>query len=129
MIVEKLYRVCDRGVSGVFSSGDGFGDQLFLDNTTTIQLYMEEFKITKRTPCGAWINVYDDKKFVNLKAHKKYASETKEEAITAFVRRKERQISILSSRLSQAKAALSHGLAVVNKEAEIPNNRNYQFLY
>lgn len=56
-------------------------------------VYLETFKILKRTKCGAWIEFWGapSKKFVNLVAAKQYASETKEEALEQFKIRKKWQ--------------------------------------
>ena len=70
-----------------------------------IELFERRFEITKRTPCGAWIFLHgwnDEKKFVNLKATKKYACETIEDARQSFIARKKRQIRILTARLNDA---------------------------
>lgn len=70
-----------------------------------IELFERKFEIAKRTPCGAWIFIHgwnDEKKFVNLKATKKYACETIEDAKQSFIARKKRQIRILTARLNDA---------------------------
>jgi hypothetical protein len=51
----------------------------------------------------------DDLKFVLLTAKKQYACATKEEALTSFLARKERQIKILEANLERAKRALALG--------------------
>lgn len=66
------------------------------------------FPIIKSTPCGAWVGVYGEKKFVRLNvAGKKYACHTIEEALESFKRRKQRQIVILTSRLKEAELNLT----------------------
>lgn len=64
----------------------------------------QEYPIQKRTACGAWIQLgYENKKFVNLKAHKQYASETPETAWICFLARKRRHLAILQSQLNSIK--------------------------
>lgn len=64
---------------------------------------MYKHLIIKRTPCGAWIDRYGHKKFVNLKAVKQYAYETQEAAWVSFKRRKARQLLILTGQAQYAK--------------------------
>lgn len=65
------------------------------------------YPIIKRTKCGAWIDYWGSKKFVNLEARKRFACLTAEEALKSFQARKRRQISILKHRLAEAEAALT----------------------
>ena len=76
------------------------------------------YRIEKRTPCGAWIP--DPRKpytwrngrfqapcrFVNLKARKKFAAETREEALEQFKFRSIRRIGILRAQLKIAESGL-----------------------
>lgn len=71
-----------------------------------LELREIKFQIIKRTPKGAWIDIYGDKKFVNLTARKKFACETIDKALESFIARKERQISILESQTRYAKRVL-----------------------
>jgi hypothetical protein len=73
------------------------------------------YPIIKRTPKGAWINVYSIPKFVLLSANKKFACETVEQAEKSFKQRKLRQIRILNGQLKRAKEDLS----LVNNEEEL----------
>lgn len=72
-----------------------------------VQVCYDRYKIVKRTPKGAWIDNYGDRKFVLLTAHKKFACETKELAQESFIARKERQIRILSAQIKQAEQAIA----------------------
>lgn len=73
----------------------------------SMRLYLNEYPIIKETPCGCWIEwVYGEKKFVNLKANKKFAHLTPEDAMESFKARKQRQIAILNGQLLRAEAAL-----------------------
>jgi len=75
----------------------------------TVEVSPETFKVLRRTPKGAWIECYyvrGMKKFVLLTAKKQFASNTLDEALTCFVKRKEAQIRILTARIKDAKEAL-----------------------
>jgi hypothetical protein len=68
---------------------------------------LETYQIIKRTRCGVWISLkYKDNKFINLEAHKKWACETKEEALDSFKRRKYRQLLIILGQLEYVKLEL-----------------------
>lgn len=71
-----------------------------------LSVELRKFKILSRTKCGIWIDHHGEKKFVNLTLNKKFACESEELARESFVRRKKRQISILSSQLEDAEKAL-----------------------
>lgn len=64
------------------------------------------FPILKKTPCGHIISVYSKNKFVSENTRKRYAYPTIEQALDAFIFRKQKQISILSSQLERAKDLL-----------------------
>jgi len=68
-----------------------------------VMLNLTEFKILKETPKGAWIDNFGKKKFVNLHAKKQFACIDQTGALNSFLKRKECQIRILSSRLDTAK--------------------------
>ncbi len=89
---ESVYRYVDK------ASSDGFGGAY-------TRLYLHEYPVIKETREGIWIDRYGKKKFILLSARKKFACFSKEEALESFIARKERQIDILESRLSQAKDA------------------------
>lgn len=76
----------------------------------TYQLRVDEFNIIKETRCGVWIQKYSwsltHKKFVNMHATKRFAWETKEEALKSFIARKTRQVEILENELNRAKSGL-----------------------
>jgi hypothetical protein len=72
-----------------------------------VHLDLYWFKIIKRTPRGAWIQVnHNDKKFILLNARRKWAHETKADALESFRHRKLHQIAILKHQLFVAKEAL-----------------------
>ncbi len=70
-----------------------------------MEIYFESILINKRTPKGVW--VYDNTKFIKLSAKKKWAYPSRPEALFAFIKRKERQILILTNKLDNAKESLS----------------------
>lgn len=73
-----------------------------------VKVIFEPFPIRKRTPCGAWIylDVQARSHFVNLKANRKFAHETREKALESFIRRRAAIINILEDRLADAQEAL-----------------------
>lgn len=76
------------------------------------------YYLVKETPCGWWIRHSWDyreeyKKWIKKKAYRKFACETKEEALESFKARKNRQIWILERQLQDAKRALRFA---INKE-------------
>lgn len=72
-----------------------------------LMLLKFEFPVIKETKCGAWIDEYGHKRFVNLEARKKYACRTEQEALESYHARKKRQVRILEHRLAEARAALT----------------------
>lgn len=77
--------------------------------TTPPRLEFREYPIIKRTPKGAWIDIYGKKRFVLLTARKKFACDTREDAIRSFIARKERQIRILNRQLYDAREDMALG--------------------
>jgi hypothetical protein len=65
------------------------------------------FNILRLTPCGAWIDVWGEARFVLLTANKKWACKTTDEALGSLAARKRRQVQILSRRLQEAKEDLA----------------------
>lgn len=81
---------------------------LDLYGVTSPTLETNWHRVERRTPCGAWIDIgCGSLRFVRLTARKKWACETKEEAIESFRARKKRQIRILARQLAKAKDDLS----------------------
>lgn len=98
--MNKLYRIeLTRWSLGV----DQFDDPL---PGCTYSLDVEEYRVIKETPKGAWIHYGFDKKFVKLDARKRFACPTIEEAAESFKARKRRQIKILKANLNEAEVAL-----------------------
>ena len=71
-----------------------------------VALVTRRYPISSYTAQGAWIDMYGEKKFVNLRAVKQYANAHEHEAKEAFKARKERQIRILENQLRNIKHAL-----------------------
>jgi len=79
--------------------------------THYVQVYLRVYTILKHTPKGFWIThqvrIGDRwKRFVLSDARRKFAYLTKEEALESFKKRKERQISLLKTKLKHAENAL-----------------------
>jgi hypothetical protein len=72
-----------------------------------VDVIYKTYPITKITPCGAWIDIYGRKRFVNLQARKKFACKTKEDAMISFLARKAAQERILSAQLKNVQTAIS----------------------
>jgi hypothetical protein len=58
------------------------------------EIVTEYLPILSYTASGAWIDVYGQRKFVNLRARKQYACGTDAEALASLRARKERHIEI-----------------------------------
>ena len=101
--VEEYVEGADEGYAGV------------------IKLMTRQLLVHSKTPCGVWVYLQGfpawkgKLKFVNLKLLKKYASETKTEAMVSFKARKRRQIAILDWQIKQARAG--YKLAVNGEES------------
>lgn len=64
------------------------------------------YRVIKRTPKGAWIDLgWGDKRFVLLTARKRYALPTQAEALESFIMRKSRQEDIYNNRAASARNA------------------------
>jgi hypothetical protein len=82
------------------------------------QLYLHKYRVLKWTKCGAWIrfSTYQrDQRFVNLKARKKFACKTEEDALESFIARKNRQAAILGTQLEAAEALSKHAKRELEK--------------
>lgn len=117
--IGTAYRYED--VNYCTSSGDEYGDVSWHSSHTAVEL--RRYTILKRTPCGMWIadtphGSCSDKRFVNLKATKKFACLTRTDAIKSFIRRKMRQASIYKARLARAEQALAIARVMDNKGVE-----------
>jgi hypothetical protein len=84
-------------------------------------LICRQFAVTKRTPKGAWLDVFGSPKFVRLAANKRYACPTKEEAAASFVARKKAQVRIYEGRAKAARKALHLGEMLFPPTASSPS--------
>lgn len=71
-----------------------------------VVLHLREFLLISRTPQGVWLDVDFGKRFVLLSARKRFACETREEALASYKARKRRQVGLLKHQLAKAEAAL-----------------------
>lgn len=82
----------------------------FIDTATEngVNVYRQEYRVVRETPCGVWIDDYSFAKgrFVLLGTRKQFAHETPDEAAQSFLARKKRQVGILTHQLYRAKDAL-----------------------
>lgn len=93
------YRIEDRRCAV-----SGFDDD---DWGSVLEVSLFKFKVLKETPRGAWLDFgCGAKRFARIDARKRYACPTFEEAKASFRARKERQIAIYQSRITDAKSAL-----------------------
>ena len=98
---EYLYRYDDyREHSGGF---DVNGEPM---SGSRCRVSLEKYRILKHTPKGVQINCWGVRKFVNLKARKRFACPTKEEAKKSFIDRKKRQRMILKGEIDHVEDAL-----------------------
>lgn len=87
----------------IYSVSNGFEEYSY---SRRVDVSLQLYDILKETKCGAWIDVYGSKRFVNLNARKQFACRTKEDAKISFLARKTRQFDILSNQLEDIKQAL-----------------------
>jgi hypothetical protein len=65
-----------------------------------------QYKVTKITPKGVWLDLGFHQRFVRSGANRQFASPTIELAKEKFIRRKERHLSILQKQAQDVKRAL-----------------------
>ena len=90
----------------------------YYHNRAHVKIILVTLYLIKETPKGYWISMdvnhkdtknyisWSKKKWVSKTSQKRYAYPTKEEAKQGFIARKNRQVTILSRRLEQAKQAV-----------------------
>jgi hypothetical protein len=105
-----------------------YNDPLVYDEYSySNNLYLEEYEVIKKTPCGVWI-LFPDKNIWNTKTNKydlgkkfileqsiynktitkkRFAWPTKKEALNSYIHRKTYQIGILENKLENAKTFLA----------------------
>jgi hypothetical protein len=120
---DKMYRyeetTYSRGVNEVDDPLPGYH----------LVVRCREYTIVRRTPKGAWIvegsphdQIHGFEKFVLLTARKKFACETRADALESFRARKRRQLGILEARANKVKLALEMADRIEKGE---PNPREY----
>ncbi len=68
---------------------------------------LREYHVIKRTPCGVWLRIGQTrKKWTNTTGKKRYAHESKRDALDAFIARRQRELDILDHRREVSKSAL-----------------------
>lgn len=72
----------------------------------TMELTCYRLPLIKETPKGAWVDYYGKNRWVKMSAKKRFACPTFEEAIESYKARKNRQISILRSRIKDVEECL-----------------------
>lgn len=80
-----------------------------------VNFFMYKYRVVRKTLKGVFIDVYGENKFILNDAKKRYAYPTEDLARISFVRRKERQISILTNQLKFVKRALIAETTGINK--------------
>ena len=74
---------------------------------TDLAVCLREFPVIRRTPCGAWLRIgLGYKKWTNTVGRKRYAHETKEAALEAFLARRRKQRRILHDQIKVCRKAL-----------------------
>lgn len=84
---------------------DDYGDPI--PGIGRIEIRLEEYPVIKKTPCGAWIETYFERRFVNLNWNKRFAVPTIDEARKSFIARKKREIQLMESRAKTARRSLA----------------------
>ncbi len=77
--------------------------------TERVRLYLTAYAVHHTTPCGHVLCEWSGarRRFVHAGATKRYACTTVDGALESFVRRKQRQIGILTHQLRRAQSALA----------------------
>ncbi len=88
-----------------------------------VNISIERHLILAYTACGVWVDRWGDKKFVNLRAAKQWASTDEAEAIDQLYHRKRSQVRILTARLADAEGVLENLQTHFGKKA--PPDRRY----
>lgn len=74
---------------------------------TDLIVCLKQFPVIRRTPCGAWLrDGLAGKKWTSTTCRKRYAHETKEAALEAFLARRRKQRRILHDQIKVCRKAL-----------------------
>lgn len=72
-----------------------------------LHVWFSTYRIIRYTATGVWIDRGEEKpKFVSLRAERKWAATTKKEALYGLMRRRAKQVKILTTRLQDAEDLL-----------------------
>lgn len=86
--------------------------------------WLEKYPVTKRTPCGVWVDVWSVPKFCLNDARKRFAYPTVELAFESYVIRREKQLWYLKRDHDKIVALLERakreGAKTENKHGTIP---------
>lgn len=89
-----------------------------------VKIVLTEFSLHKETPKGYRIgygtldSFHGDSRWVSKTAKKRYAYPTKEEAMTNYIKRTERRVSILKAQLLRVEIGLGQAKAMQKTEKE-----------
>lgn len=93
----------------------GNGEEWSLLNENS--LYLRKFNVIRTTAKGVWLTEgYGSPRFVLCDARKRFACPTEADALTSFIARKNRHVSILHAQLRRAEAALRAGQRIAGVE-------------
>lgn len=76
------------------------------DGQTVID--QQVFDLVRTTPCGHWIDVYGEEKWVSKHSVKRFAYPTKKLAMESLVARKKRQLVILTDQVRRVKKIVEY---------------------
>lgn len=91
-----------------------WGDWEYLYSTTELELLV--YTVDRETPKGYWLalNGWTKKRWISKNGYKRFAHETKKDALEAYVKRTKNYIHILEKRIRTAK----QGLKIAEKGVE-----------
>lgn len=98
-------------------------DQRTEDET---RIWLQKFYVRKETPKGVWLVYNIDNirpfRFMLIGTRKQFAHDTIENALTAFRKRKTRQLGILNAQIS----SIEHALFLAESKDNISNIKYYE---
>jgi len=104
VVGQKLFRY-----DGYADDGYEWDGEFPLRRRAEKEISCYELRVTRTTVCGYFVDFFGIEKFIHRFWHKKFAYETKEQAIDAYLRRKRCQIMYLEHSLKRAREALDVG--------------------
>lgn len=97
----------------------GYDGEYFRPSYPCPRIELREFVTQKETPGGYWIDIiYGKPRWVSRTGRKRYAYPTKEEAMVNYVKRTEKHVSMLRSRLETAEIALERARLMQNNQSD-----------